>query len=100
MKGAGACVRCALCNPGSEAYRRSLDERRAPRHVVVSVAKGRESISLYACMLNGRAEERCPVRIGIDAAVIEARRRLVAKGFEPAANRRVAERLRRGENPY
>jgi|GEM_PF-2474405 len=99
-RGIAACVLCGQCNPGSVAYTRSHDERRAPRHVVWLARKRRDSVSLYACMLNGRAEELCPLAISIDEAVIEARRRLVEKGFETVDNKKVVGQLVEGKNPY
>ncbi len=99
-RGVEACVLCGQCNPGSVAYTHSRDERRATRHVVWLARKRRDSVSLYACMLNGRAEERCPLSIGIDDAVIDARRRLVGKGFETVGNKKVVDKLMNGKNPY
>lgn len=95
-----ACTLCGMCNPGSTAYRRSKDERRAPRHVVWATRKKRDSVSLYACMLNGQTDALCPANIAIDDAVIEARRRLVKKGFETVENKKVILQLKEGKNPY
>lgn len=99
-RGPEMCIRCAFCNAGDDAYRLSLDERRAPRHIVVSCAKSREGAVLYASMLNGRSEELCPLNIGIDAAVIAARRKMVRTGQETVANKEFITKLREGKNPY
>jgi Fe-S oxidoreductase len=95
-----ACILCGLCNGGGDAYNLSLDERRSPRHAVWSCRKGRIGPALYAATLNSRPEELCPVGIGIDAAVIAARRKMVKVGQETVANRDFMAKLREGRNPH
>jgi len=95
-----ACILCGLCNGGGDAYKFSLDERRSPRHAVWSCRNGRMGPILYAATLNGRPEELCPVGIGIDAAVIAARRTMVKQGQETVANKGFMAKLREGKNPH
>ncbi len=94
------CVLCSLCNLGGEAYQLSKDERRAPRHVVWNLKKGRETPALYSFMLNGRTEAHCPVKIAIDAEVIDGRRKLVKRGVETVENKKMVEKILDGKNPY
>lgn len=96
--GPPACIRCGLCNAGGDAYLLSLDERRSPRHLVVSCAEGRIGAVLYATTLNGRA--KCPLGIDIDAAIIAARRKMVRDGQGTVANRDFIAKMREGKNPY
>ncbi len=98
-KGADACILCRLCDAGSS-YGVTLDERRSLRHTVWLAKNGRESAWLYAAMLNGVGEKACPMSIAIDDAIIEARRRMAAKGLETKENREFFEKVRRGVNPY
>ncbi len=94
----GKCVLCGLCDGADEAYPR--DARRASRHAVWLLRKGKPGPVLYAAMLNGRADAACPLAIGICEAIIEGRQRLVKSGVETKANRAFMARLAKGENPH
>ena len=98
--GVEKCILCGLCNGGGDAYRLSLDERRAPRHIVWSCRKGVIGPVLYATTVNGRTEELCPMSIAIDDAIIAARRKMVEAGQETVTNKILMTKLREGKNPY
>lgn len=98
--GPDACIRCGYCNAGGDAYTLSLDERRSPRHLVVSCKAGVRGPVLYAAPLNGRAQALCPLHIGIDEAILAARRVMVRDKQETTANHEMIAKLREGKNPY
>ena len=98
--GVEKCILCGLCNLGGDAYRLSLDERRAPRHIVWSCRNGTVGPVLYATTVNGRSEELCPMGIAIDDAIIAARRKMVEAGQETVANKEFIAKMKEGKNPY
>ncbi|RME53774.1 hypothetical protein D6783_00975 [Candidatus Woesearchaeota archaeon] len=94
------CSLCGLCNKDSVLFQAVGRESVAPRFAAFLLLQGKEDAALFRYVLDGSAKKACPAGVDLDAFVIRGRNKLVERGVETKANRRMISAARLYGTPY
>jgi len=97
---AGKCSKCGLCKAVCPVLRVMKEESKGPRCRMLQINEKQEDESLLFSTLCSACDAACPVKIDISKDVLAARQRLVGKGIETEANKRMIENMRKYGNPF
>ena len=92
------CSLCGLCKAHCPVYRVLLRETKGPRGKVILIKKDVLDKLFYDCTLCDSCKIECPAGINLD--IRKMRERLVKKGIETEANKKMIKNMRKFGNPF
>ena len=94
------CSKCGLCKGVCPILRVTKEESKGPRCRVLQINEKAEDFTLIYSTLCSACDAACPVGIEISKDILAARERLVSKGIETPANKKMIENIRKYGNPF
>ena len=98
MKEVESCNSCGHCKSNCVSFKTSLDEKYSPRGRALMIKKDYYDESFYYCTLCNACKSDCPTEV--DLKLRRQRVRLVNKGIETKANKKMIKNIRKTGNIY
>ena len=92
------CCFCGLCKVECPVFKASLKEIVSPRGKAILKKKNLPDRIFYICTLCGACKEACPIKVSV--GIRKMREKLVEKGVETKANKKMKESIKRFGHPF
>ncbi len=92
------CNECGLCKENCPVFRALKRESVSPRGFAILQKKEVYDKIIFLCSLCGNCKHACPY--GVDLDLLKFRQKVLEKGVESSANKKVINNLRSSGNPY
>lgn len=94
------CTKCGLCKELCPVFLALREEQFSPRaHSILLYNKIFDKI-IFDCTLCRACEEKCPLNLRVCTGIKKARQVLNIKGKDNPENKKMRDKIMKGENPY